>query len=111
MKNIFILIAVLFPITSAFAQTDNPFIKLVDPLKEHSIVGASHQFIIGSTCKTCTVTINNQPAKVWSTGAIAYEINLSGGDNNFVIVSSNTAGKTNTKTISFTYNAPKPATP
>ncbi len=111
MKNIFIIISVLFSSASAFAQTDNPFIRLVDPLKEHSTVTSAHQFIIGSTCKTCTVTINDNPAKVWSTGAIAYEINLLAGDNNFSIVSSNTAGKTNTKTISFTYNAPKPAEP
>ena len=101
----------MFSSVSAFAQTDNPFIKLVDPLKEHSTVSTPHQFIIGSTCKTCLATVNDQSIKVWPTGAIAYEITLSPGDNNFIIVSSNTAGKTNSKTISFTYNTPKPATP
>jgi hypothetical protein len=39
------------------------------------------------------------PAKVWSTGAIAYEINLAAGDSSFKIVSTNPAGKTSIKTI------------
>jgi len=94
-----------------YAQTDNPVIKLVNPLHEKNIVTSSRQFIIGSTCKTCTVTINSKPAKVWATGAIAYQLDLSPGDSNFIISATNPAGKTNTKTISFSYAPAKPAEP
>ncbi len=109
-KTISFLSLVMF-CSFAKAQTDNPFIKLVNPLREKTAVTSSRQFIIGSTCKTCTVTINDVPAKVWSTGAIAYEISLAAGDSSFKIVSANPAGKTSTKTIGFTYTAPKPAEP
>lgn len=95
----------------AKAQTDNPFIKLVNPLREKTAATASRQFIIGSTCKTCTVTVNDNSAKVWSSGAIAYEVNLSPGDTTFKITASNAAGKTTTKNISFSYTLPKPAEP
>ena len=110
MKKIIAITALLFYFR-AHAQTDNPFIKIVDPLKERVNVNASRQFIIGSTCKTCIVTINGKPVKVYSTGAIAHEINLSSGDSSFLITASNPAGKTNTKTISFSYTVPKPAEP
>ena len=93
----------------AVAQTDIPFIKLVNPLKDNNIVSSSRQFIIGSTCKSCTVIVNGKPAKVYSTGAIAYEINLSAGDSSFKIIATNLSGKTTTKTIGFTYTVPGPS--
>jgi len=111
MKKIFIISCLLFSFRSALAQTDNPVIKLVNPLHEKNAVASARQFIIGSTCKTCAVTINGKPAKVWPTGAIAYQLDLSPGDSSFVITSSNDAGKTNSKTIIFTYTPPKPAEP
>ena len=55
---------------------EKPFIKLTDPLKEINIVNASRQFIVGSTCKGCTMMINEQKLKVYATGAFAYEIKL-----------------------------------
>ena len=111
MKNILLTAVILFPSFSASAQTDNPFIKLVNPLKEKSSVNSSKQFIIGSTCKTCTVKINNIPAKVYSTGAIAFPVSLLPGDSSFSITATNPAGKSNTKTISFSYAIPKVAEP
>jgi N-acetylmuramoyl-L-alanine amidase len=110
MNKIILSLILLFSAAVLNAQ-DNPFIKPVNPLREKTSVTSSRQFIIGSTCKTCTVTINDVPAKVWSTGAIAYEVNLAAGDSSFKIVSTNPAGKTNSKTISFTYTVPKPAEP
>ena len=110
MKNLFIIILLLSG-TNGFAQAEAPFIKLVNPLKENNTVTSSRQFIIGSTCKSCTVSINEKPAKVYSTGAIAFEINLSAGDSSFKITSTNPAGKSLTKTINFSYNVQKPAEP
>ena len=110
MKNIIVVIFCMFSCGAVYAQ-DNPFIKLVNPTKANNTVTASRQFIIGSTCKTCSVKINDIPAKVYATGAIAYEVNLKGGDTSLNIISSNAAGKTTTKTISYSYAIPKPAEP
>ena len=72
----------------SYAQ-ENPFIKLVELTKEKNTVTAARQFIIGSTCKTCSVKINDIPVKVYSTGAFAYEVNLKPVDTVFIITASN----------------------
>jgi len=96
---------------SMLAQGGNePFIKLVNPFKAANPVSASRQFIIGSTCKTCSVSINEKPVKVYSTGAFAQEIFLQPGDSSFTVKATG-ANKTSSKTISYTYTIPKPAEP
>ena len=109
MKKIFSAAAFLIICTNIFAQ-ENPFVKLVEITKEKNNVQAARQFIIGSTCKTCVVQINNIPVKVYATGAFAYEVNLtSGKDTNFVISATNTDGKKATRNIGFLYTKPAPA--
>ena len=105
----FLFSFIFFFTTFNAAAQDNPFIKLVNPTKEISTVTASRQFIIGSTCKTCAVKINEISAKVYPTGAIAYEVNLRPGDTVFVITATNPAGKTIIKTISYSFAIAKPA--
>ena len=107
----YILFLYLLTLSFQISAQNNPFIKLVNPTKEKSTVTASRQFIIGSTCKTCTVNINDIPAKVYATGAIAYEVNLREGDTSFNIISSSAAGKTITKSISYSYVISKAAEP
>ncbi len=110
MKKYLLLQVSFLTCAFSFAQ-ETPFIKLVTPTKLTNTVSTSRQFIIGSTCKTCTVNINAAPVKVYSTGALAYELNLKEGDSSFVITASNGAGKTTTKTVNFSYTIPKPAEP
>ena len=110
MNKSFLLFAAIIISTISYAQ-ETPFIKLVNPTKANNTVSTSRQFIIGSTCKTCTVNINNNPVKVFATGAVAYEVNLKEGDTSFLITATNTAAKTVTKTISFSYSIPKAAEP
>jgi len=93
-----------------FSQDNQPFIKLVNPFKTSNPVSASRQFIIGSTCKGCTLTINENPVKVYSTGAFALELNLLPGDTSFTIKAEG-AAKAISKKISYTYTIPKPAEP
>ncbi len=109
MKKLLLIIAILSTCKS-FAQT-NPFIKLVELTKENNVVTSSRQFIIGSTCKNCTITINDAATKVYSTGAFAYEVNLKPGDTNFSIVAKNEIGKTINRNIGFSYTPSKPAEP
>jgi len=60
-----------------------PFIKLVQPVRESTVVKNARQFISGSTCKGCELTVNGSPVKVYSSGGFAYELNLKPGDNQF----------------------------
>ncbi|MEO6538072.1 MAG: N-acetylmuramoyl-L-alanine amidase [Ferruginibacter sp.] len=111
-QKIFLFIACIFYFTTSFSQVaENPFIKLVDPLKEKTIVTSSRQFIIGSTCKSCSLSINSIPVKVYPTGAFAYEINLAAGDTVFNILATAGSGKSVSKKYGFNYTIPKPAEP
>jgi N-acetylmuramoyl-L-alanine amidase len=94
---------------SAFAQTtDKPFIKLVDPLKPANTVRAAKQFIVGSTCKSCMLTINGQAVQVYPTGAFAYELSLYPGDTSFTLIAFSAPDKSVNKKISYTYALPAP---
>lgn len=112
-KEIFVLFVYLLGMNTAlFAQgANNPFIKLTDPLKEKNSVTSSRQFIVGSTCKTCALSINDKPVKIYPTGAFAYELQLSEGDNLFDIIATSANKKPANKTITFNYSIPKPAEP
>ncbi|MEO6488507.1 MAG: N-acetylmuramoyl-L-alanine amidase [Ferruginibacter sp.] len=82
---------------------EKPFIKLTDPLKEINNVSYPRQFIVGSTCANCTLMINGEKVKVYSTGAFAYETNLSEADSAFTIVSISPDGKSASKRIYLKY--------
>lgn len=92
----------------SYAQNiEKPFIKLVQPTKENQVVKSSKQYVLGSTCKTCSLTINNSPIKVYATGAFAYEINLNIGDTSFILMATNAENKSVTKKINYNYSLPK----
>ena len=65
------------------SQNNRPFIKLIQPVRESNVVRSNRQFISGSTCKGCELTINGDPVKVYSSGGFAYELNLTEGENSF----------------------------
>ncbi len=100
-----------FLFTNIFAQTtEKASIKLVQPSAEKTTVSSSTNFIIGSTCKTCTITVNEKPVKVYSTGGFAIELNLRAGDSTLNIIAA-LKGNTVSKKVTYTYILPKPAEP
>ena len=108
MRKIF-LTAINFFSLVVFGQAVNaPFIKLIQPFKNNNNVTYSRQFIIGSTCKTCVITINGKTIKVYPTGAFAMELNLKPGDSSFTIKATS-ADKSIIKKIDYNYTVPKPA--
>ncbi len=110
MQKIFFFVLLLLS-NFTFCQTnDQPFIKLVNPFKQSNPVAQAKQFIIGSTCKTCSLTINEKPVKVYSTGAFALELNLIPGDTTFTVRAEG-ASKVTSKKIGYSYTLPKPAEP
>jgi N-acetylmuramoyl-L-alanine amidase len=60
MKKIFLIVLHGICISTIAQTTDRPFIKLVEPTKEKNSTKTARQFIIGSTCKTCNLTVNQQ---------------------------------------------------
>ena len=94
-----------------FSQSENkPFIRLTNPYQINNTISSSRQFIIGSTCKNCVVTINDKTIKVYPTGAFAFELNLLPGETTIQLLAE--AGKKSvTKKINYTYSLPRPAEP
>ncbi len=88
-----------------------PFIKLTAPLKEKNQVNVSRQFIVGSTCKDCSLLINREKVKVYPTGAFAYELALKEGDTSFSLVAISAKGKSASKLVQYNYSRPAPALP
>src|SRR6187455_757039 len=106
-----ITLCLVFLIKTAFSQdTINPFIRLTNPSKAANDTKWSRQFIIGATCKTCSLSINNKPVKVYPTGAFAHEINLIPGDSTFVLIAYGNA-KTSSKRLTYSYTLFRPAEP
>ena len=106
----FKLIIIFSLLTLSTSAQETPFIKLVEIAKEKNKVSSPRQFIIGSTCKTCTLKIDSVPVKVYATGAFAYEVNLtSGTDTNFVLTATNAEGKIAKRNIGFSYTKAPPA--
>jgi len=107
MKCILTIPLLLIAVVAFSQNTDKAFIKLVDPLKEKSNVKASRNFLIGSTCKSCNLTVNGTAVKVYPTGAFAYELNLKPGDTAFNLLSTSTSGQV-TKRVFYNYTLPAP---
>ena len=101
-RYFFCFFCCLFFYTTGFTQTKTePFIKLTDPLNEVNSVSSTQKFIIGSTCKSCTININDINVKVFPTGAFVYELALPEGESNYIISAKTSAGKTISKTVTF----------
>jgi len=102
----FLTFAFLLVTVFTFSQNPNkPFIRLVQPSRENNTVTWPGNFIIGSTCKTCTVTVNQKPVKVYSSGAFAIELNLTPGESSYTILST-LSGKSVSKKITYAYAVP-----
>lgn len=111
MKKSILISGLLLASPFLFSQA-KPFIKFINPYKTTNEVKSSRQFIIGSTCTTCQVSISGQRLKVYSSGAFAKEVNLAEGDTSFTVTATQDGQNIN-KTVSFSYTKPplqKPVT-
>jgi N-acetylmuramoyl-L-alanine amidase len=109
MKFFYFVTTLVFCATTLLSQNvQKPFIKLVEPNAEKNNVKTAKQFLVGSTCKNCALTINGQTTKVYATGAFAYEVNLNLGENNFLLIADKDGESVVTKTIKYTYTLATP---
>lgn len=107
--GIIMLLATMLAIQSK-AQ-DKSFIRLTQPGKQNSAVTTTRQFLVGSTCKSCRLYVNDELQKVYPTGAFAIEVELDEGNNPFVIKSVGPDGDSSVRMVSFSYNIPQAPVP
>ena len=108
-KGLFVLWPLLMiMVLNVFAQkNDKPVIRLVTPAKTNVTVPTARQFITGTTCTDCQLTINGSPVKVYSTGSFAYGATLKTGQNTFFIKSDN-GKKATEQYVTYEYILPVP---
>lgn len=106
MKYFLSLLLVLLVNVLPAQTTEKPFIKLVEPRKVQTETKTARNYIVGSTCKNCNLTVNGQPVKVYPTGAFAYELNLKPGNNEFNLIAFSAPGKSANKKLLFNYTLP-----
>jgi N-acetylmuramoyl-L-alanine amidase len=93
----------------AVQAQSSAFIRLIQPFKENQKTATAKQFIIGSTCVGCSLTVNDSNVFVYPTGAFVQEIELGPeADSVFQLVAKPISGKAVKKKISFQYR-PYPA--
>ncbi|GEP94836.1 N-acetylmuramoyl-L-alanine amidase [Chitinophaga cymbidii] len=103
------LLAVMLA-TPSLAQ-DKSFIRLTQPGRQNSSVTTARQFLVGSTCKGCSLYVNDELQKVYPTGAFAIEVELDEGNNPFEIKSLGPGGDSSSRTVSFSYHPPQEPVP
>ena len=104
MKQLLILLLIQLVATTQ-AQTLN----LVSPSNATTTVNNPKQFITGTTCAGCTITVNNTTVKVYSTLVFVYQATLVSGVNTFQ-VNAQAGNKTITKQVIYNYTPAKPIT-
>lgn len=109
MNKLFFSLFSCLAFAGSLVAQEAPFIKLTAPLKPGIAVISSRQFITGSTCKTCTISLNNIPVKVYPTGAFAIELNLSPGDSIINITAKSNNGKSVNKILTYSFTESKSA--
>lgn len=88
------------------AEAQSVFLKFVNPAKFQNNVVAARQFITGTTCKECSLTMNGTEVKVWPTGAFAAEVNLKPGDTSYELIATDRRGFVITQKIFYSYQLP-----
>jgi N-acetylmuramoyl-L-alanine amidase len=100
-----IFVPFLLFISSGLMAQNKPFIRLVDGPRDVNRVRNPTQYLSGSTCKKCLLSINGTKVKVYPTGAFAYELTLEPGINVFNIVATAAPDMVNKK-ITYNYVLP-----
>ncbi len=72
-KLILILVTYL---SCAVTAAQNVSLNIATPNKANSVVNTAKQFITGTTCKECMITVNGVAVKVYKTGVFVHQLQL-----------------------------------
>lgn len=107
MNSRFFIICFISLLPLGLLAQNKPFIKLQQPTRETNVVRSATQYVSGSTCKGCTLTIDGKSVTVYSSGGFAAELKLKAGENSFILVAK--SGETAiTKRLVYRYTLPSP---
>jgi N-acetylmuramoyl-L-alanine amidase len=84
-------------------------LKMHQPLKTEINTGTARQYLVGRTCPTCKVSVNNDTIHVYQTGVFALKRDLAPGKTSLTLTVTDSAGKQNERTINYYYNPAPPA--
>ncbi|MHB1921516.1 MAG: AMIN domain-containing protein, partial [Chitinophagaceae bacterium] len=111
MKRIFFAALCLGAACSSVHAQTRPFIRLQEPTRDINRVFSSIHYMVGSTCKGCSLKLNGQPVKVYATGAFALEVDLVPGDTTFLLTSIYHHELAKTKNLFYHYILPPAPAP
>lgn len=106
-----LLLQLLFSVTTGTALHAQAILKMHTPTKTEINTSTSRQFIVGRTCPTCKVQVNNDSVYVYPTGVFAIRRDLKENKTTFYITVTDTAGKIASRAINYYYNAVPPVKP
>lgn len=96
---------------SASAQKPKPRLFLNQPEKDYNRVSVSRQYISGSTCAGCRLTLNGDSVYVYPTGAFAIQVDLKEGDTTLLLTAFDSTGNAFTRNIFYRFTRPLPPAP
>jgi N-acetylmuramoyl-L-alanine amidase len=93
------------------AAAQQPFIRLVHPYRPFVKTEDAVNYISGSTCPACKLSIQGKAVRVYPTGAFAIRLNLAPGDTAVTLKASAPDGSIKTARVSYRYQPPQPPQP
>lgn len=110
MNRLIVPILLFFTFNANAQKEGAAFLRLAIPSNENNAVRSATQFISGATCKSCELTVNDQPVKVYPTGAFAHQLAVKPGVNTFNLVAKGPGRTSASKTLTYRYTIPAPDT-
>jgi N-acetylmuramoyl-L-alanine amidase len=106
----FLLAAACLPAVR-FAAAQQPFIRLVHPYQPFVATENAVNYISGSTCASCKLSIHGKAVRVYPTGAFAIRLDLVPGDTAVTLKASAPGGGIRTMRVRYRYQPPQPPQP
>ncbi|WP_344977712.1 N-acetylmuramoyl-L-alanine amidase [Compostibacter hankyongensis] len=93
--------------SASLAQT--PFIRLLQPSRPVVQTSSPRNYVSGSTCSGCRLSVNGRAVKVYPTGAFAAQLDLQPGDTLMIFKAVSPNGAAHTQKLSYHYAPPAPS--
>jgi N-acetylmuramoyl-L-alanine amidase len=87
------------------------FLKMHAPTKTEINTGSARQYVVGRTCPTCKVLVNNDSIYVYPTGVFAFKRELKEGKTSLYLTATDSTGKFASRSINYYYAPLPPARP
>lgn len=97
----FATLVALCCISCVFGWSQTPSLLITQPDKTDIYTPDQTNYIAGSTCANCTLTINGKPVNVYPTGSFAWELTMSSPDTTLLLHVVSRSGASFRKTLRY----------